>query len=295
MALYTYLTMTIGPKAGMSYLLEPGRETRIGRGDECSIALGDPLCSRVHAVVSATGNAWRIRDAESRNGTFVNDQKIDEAVLADGHTVRVGSTEFDFHQSEQPPTAGSIVPGNMTQTIIRDTVVGDFPSSSLRRRRHSRLGASPRFAAPLSVQHQALGLHRGDGSHPHLAGTGARTDRRLGGRLFVGQRRRAISSPSWSFPSTRSRKSRSSQSLTDLVCQQGHAVWVANQRSIGKEDSLQHYADALCVPLVAGGVVLGAIHVYLERGRFRQSDFDFAIRWPISRPWPWSGRGTKPA
>src|SRR5205807_8377353 len=41
--------------------------------------------------------------------------------------------------------------------------------------------------------------------------------------------------------------------------------------------TLQHYADALCVPLVAAGGALGAVHVYLEKGRFRQSHFDFAI------------------
>jgi len=46
-----------------------------------------------------------VRDAGSRNGTFVNEQKVDEAVLDEGHHLRVGSTEFSFHQSSEPPTA----------------------------------------------------------------------------------------------------------------------------------------------------------------------------------------------
>jgi Nif-specific regulatory protein len=71
------------------------------------------------------------------------------------------------------------------------------------------------------------------------------------------------------------------QSLTELVSRQGHAVWVANQSSkVGPED-LGHFADAVCAPLVrrSGGerTTVGAIHVYLEDGRFRQSDFDFII------------------
>ena len=33
----------------------------------------------------------------------------------------------------------------------------------------------------------------------------------------------------------------------------------------------------LCVPLVRQGVTLGALHAYLQRGRFRQTDFDFSI------------------
>ena len=33
----------------------------------------------------------------------------------------------------------------------------------------------------------------------------------------------------------------------------------------------------LCVPLISEHTTLGAIHAYLDQGRFRQSDFDFAI------------------
>ena len=40
---------------------------------------------------------------------------------------------------------------------------------------------------------------------------------------------------------------------------------------------MQHYADALCVPLVDGETVLGAIHVYLDRAGSARADFDFAI------------------
>jgi Nif-specific regulatory protein len=68
-----------------------------------------------------------------------------------------------------------------------------------------------------------------------------------------------------------------SKMLTELVCQQRQAIWVANQRANQPTDTAQHYADALCVPLVHDDTILGAIHVYLEQGRFRQSDFDFTI------------------
>ena len=68
-----------------------------------------------------------------------------------------------------------------------------------------------------------------------------------------------------------------SQSLTELVCEKRHAVWVANQHFGEQVDSLEHYADALCVPLVSEDVTLGAVHLYREEDRFRQADFDFAI------------------
>jgi transcriptional regulator with GAF, ATPase, and Fis domain len=68
-----------------------------------------------------------------------------------------------------------------------------------------------------------------------------------------------------------------SDSLTELVCKQRHAIWIAKQRGKTESDSLDHYADALCVPLVSDHATLGAVHAYLDQGRFRQSDFDFAI------------------
>ena len=40
---------------------------------------------------------------------------------------------------------------------------------------------------------------------------------------------------------------------------------------------MDHYADALCVPLVSDHTTLGAVHAYLDQGRFSQSDFDFSI------------------
>ena len=62
-----------------------------------------------------------------------------------------------------------------------------------------------------------------------------------------------------------------------MVCQDRQAIWVANQRSRDAVETIESYADALCVPLVHDDTVLGAIHAYLEHGRFRQTDFDFLI------------------
>ena len=114
--------MTSGSRAGTSYLLDPTDDNRIGRGLECAVVLTDPLCSRVHVVISLSENTWKIRDADSRNGTFVNGQKIDDAVLVPGTRIRLGSTEFCFQQSETAPQfhhAGITV----TQTLIKNQAI----------------------------------------------------------------------------------------------------------------------------------------------------------------------------
>src|SRR3990172_6563887 len=117
--LYAYLTMLTGPRAGTNFPLDARRKTLIGRGTDCHISLPDPLCSRVHATLSFTSDGWVICDAESRNGTLVNGQKIDEAMIVDGNTIRVGSHEFEFHETEEPPTANGDDP-HSTQTIVQD-------------------------------------------------------------------------------------------------------------------------------------------------------------------------------
>ena len=93
----------------------------IGRGTDCDVVLSDPLCSRVHAQVTAERDGWFVRDQQSRNGTYVNSQKVDEARLIDGSHLRLGTTEFTFHISPNPPAqVGSSSDVNITQTIIRD-------------------------------------------------------------------------------------------------------------------------------------------------------------------------------
>ncbi|MGH7192248.1 MAG: FHA domain-containing protein, partial [Candidatus Saccharimonadales bacterium] len=129
--MHAFLTITAGQQAGASLPLDPAKKTRIGRGAECTLMLSDTLCSRVHAIVSYEEKSWRVSDAQSRNGTFLNGQKIDQAALGDGHRLRVGSTEFVFHESDQPPTLGPLASPKITQTLIKDTRVGQPAGDSV--------------------------------------------------------------------------------------------------------------------------------------------------------------------
>jgi pSer/pThr/pTyr-binding forkhead associated (FHA) protein len=114
--MYVYLTMTAGSRAGTNYLLDATEENRIGRGGDCAIVVDDPLCSRVHAAIVQENGAWSIWDAKSRNGTFVNAIRVADSAIKDGDHLRVGSTEFSFRQSPQPPTLSAMPSGNMEAT-----------------------------------------------------------------------------------------------------------------------------------------------------------------------------------
>jgi len=275
--LYTYLTMTVGKRASENFLLDPARENQIGRGTECTVVLSDPLCSRVHAVLVHTSGTWHVRDFESRNGTFVNGQKIDEASLAPGNHIRVGSTEFSFQQSSQPPTSTGTSDPSITQTLVKEALVSTGNTANLalgalqdHEQAHDLLLLYELsikllgYAVPDEVVRVALELLRDRCGASLVAFLWVSDDGRLTPKMFLPEQ------PLRDLPL--------SESLTHLVLTEKHAIWIASQRGGGTTDeTLRHYADALCVPLLNKGTVVGAIHAYLDQGRFRQSQFDFAI------------------
>ena len=69
----------------------------IGRSPQCELPLEEPLASRHHAEVVVERGAYFLKDRDSRNGTFVNGERIHERRrLADGDEVGIGTTNLKF-------------------------------------------------------------------------------------------------------------------------------------------------------------------------------------------------------
>lgn len=272
---YPYVTMTAGSRIGKTYSLDPTDENRVGRDTECDIVLTDPLCSRVHAIVIQEKDGWWLRDKQSRNGSYVNGQKIDDAKLTDGCTMCVGSTEFTFHLAEQPPTALSQSDVGVMQTIIKDTPIdpndtGLIAWEDLQESQHAR---------DLMLLYQlSLKLLRIDDPDTVIRSSlellSERTRASFVGFLWLSDEGEL--KPKHFVPEDAGEHIALSDTLTKMVCEKRHAVWIADGTS-GEGDSLNDFADAVCVPLSHEDTTLGAIHVYLERGRFPQPDFEFTI------------------
>ena len=283
--MYAYLTMTAGEQAGAIYALDTSRDCLIGRGAECTVVLTDPVCSRVHAILSCGTGGWHVRDEGSRNGTLVNGQKTDEALLDEGHTIQLGATQFSFHLSEEPPTATGISELDVTQTIVKDLPLsGESAESITAEQRHAHVKTAEQIDELLLLYQltiRLLGCEDPDEViQIALDLLRQRTGAEVVGFLWVNEEGEL--KPKLVIPQESHDQVKLSESLTLLVSQQGHAVWIANQTAKSATESLDHYADAICVPLVSrerkeNRVTLGAIHVYRQQGRFRQSDFDFAI------------------
>ena len=75
----------------------PASGLTIGRSRENEIPLADPLASRRHARVEPRHDALVLVDLDSANGTFVNEQRVQQHVLRDGDEIRIGNTRIAFH------------------------------------------------------------------------------------------------------------------------------------------------------------------------------------------------------
>lgn len=72
-------------------------ETILGREGDGVVALPSPSVSRQHAAVTIEGTAARLRDLGSKNGTFVDEMRVEHPVaLCDGARLRFGTLEVTY-------------------------------------------------------------------------------------------------------------------------------------------------------------------------------------------------------
>ena len=67
----------------------------VGRGKDCAVTIVDPSVSRIHAkVLKAPDGSLRVEDLKSSNGTYVNNERVDNGPFGHGDRVRFGNVEF---------------------------------------------------------------------------------------------------------------------------------------------------------------------------------------------------------
>ena len=77
-----------------------GLRTSVGRTPDNDICIANAAVSRRHCVVSAAEGGYVLADLKSGNGTYVNDERVDERTLVEGDKVKIGPTTFTFHMPE---------------------------------------------------------------------------------------------------------------------------------------------------------------------------------------------------
>jgi len=69
----------------------PVAGARLGRGWEAEARVDDEGVSRLHAQITLDDGRFRISDLSSKNGTFVDEERVTTALLRDGSLVRLGA------------------------------------------------------------------------------------------------------------------------------------------------------------------------------------------------------------
>ena len=79
-------------------------EMLLGRASSCNVPLPDTCVSRHHATIERVADGWAIADKGSRNGTFVNQERVDRRNLHDGDEItfsRVPLLRLTFHDGSE--------------------------------------------------------------------------------------------------------------------------------------------------------------------------------------------------
>lgn len=83
-------------------------EIIIGRDTHCDLSVMDEALSAHHARITHHHGQWWLEDLNSRNGTFLNREKLNtSAVIITGDQFKCGNTLFDIRVDVDEPTPSS--------------------------------------------------------------------------------------------------------------------------------------------------------------------------------------------
>ena len=120
------LVAVSGLLKGQTFMLSEG-ELSIGRLSSNHVHVTDIAVSRRHCAIRGEDGQFKIRDLESRNGSFVNAVPVKERLLEHGDRIEVGGSLFVFLVEEGEPPVPS------TPVFFADSEVLATPIVQLRR------------------------------------------------------------------------------------------------------------------------------------------------------------------
>ena len=137
-----------------------GEPLSIGRSREADIPLLDDKVSRVHCGIRLSDGEFYLKDLKSRNGTFVNGQRVDDtATLKAGDRIQVGSTVFVLETASEQEDAqkalgtvqDAMADGKGYTTILKE-IVEDIPPPAPA----AASAATPATRSAIKITHPAI-------------------------------------------------------------------------------------------------------------------------------------------
>lgn len=114
------------PESGPRSITLDKTTFRLGRHRDNDLKMPDNFVSRHHAEITFDGTNFIFRDHGSSCGSFINGRKIDEKVLRDGDTIRLGrkdAREIAFHCDSAPAAEedAAVLEAQRVMTVIDES------------------------------------------------------------------------------------------------------------------------------------------------------------------------------
>ena len=144
------LTITDGPAEGRVLSLGDVMSITLGRSADCTICIPDSSLSREHARIVHAGLRFILKDAGSKNGTFVNGNSAAEAVeLADGDRIQLGAPttlRFSLVDAKEEEAMKRVY-----ESTLRDGLTGLYNRRHLERQLDVEIASALRHRKHLTV------------------------------------------------------------------------------------------------------------------------------------------------
>ena len=137
-----------------------GEPLSIGRSREADIPLLDDKVSRVHCGIRLSDGKFYLKDLKSRNGTFVNGQRVEDTVeVKAGDRLQIGSTVFVLEdatvQEDSAKGIGAVqndmADGKGYTTILKE-IVDDIEPAAAENKPAAEEKPAPKPAGPGAVK-----------------------------------------------------------------------------------------------------------------------------------------------
>lgn len=105
-----------------------GKTVSLGRQAGNTVVLTDPVASRKHCVIEHKKGQFILRDLGSQNGTWIGENRIVEAMLEFGDTLRIGTTFIRLLPDELDTAEAVVLP---SAVLVEEEEHEELPSASL--------------------------------------------------------------------------------------------------------------------------------------------------------------------
>jgi len=164
------LTITAGPAEGRVIPLGDAMAITLGRSADCTVCISDGSLSREHARIVHAGAKFILKDAGSKNGTFVNEASAAEATeINDGDRIQLGAhTTLRFNLVD---TKEEEAMKRVYEATLKDALTGLYNRRHLEHQLDVEIASALRHSKHLAVAMLDIDhFKKVNDTHGHAAG-----------------------------------------------------------------------------------------------------------------------------